>query len=138
MRRRIEALLVAAALAGCGGATPAPKTPAADASASAPRPIRVDDFYELGYLSGLEVSPDGASAIYTWTQPDKGKDAFRTRLFRLEIGSGAASGEPITGEAVDASDAKFSPDGRFLAWLESTDSATATRRATSASRTSTC
>jgi dipeptidyl aminopeptidase/acylaminoacyl peptidase len=132
----VRALAAAAALLAAIGCSASPQArttsgegrPAAGAeSAPSRQPVVVDDLYELGYVSELEIAPDGKSAVYVWTRQDRAKDAARTRLHRLELDATTAAGEALTPETVDASDVSFSPDGRFLAWLEADDDSTALR-----------
>jgi len=95
-----------------------------------PTGVVVEDIYALGWMSDLAVAPDGKSAVYVWTQADRTADGFAFRLHRLDLGKRLGATRPLPPAAaadVDATQPRFSPDGRFLAWIESGDDSVALR-----------
>jgi dipeptidyl aminopeptidase/acylaminoacyl peptidase len=87
--------------------------------AAGPRPVTVDDLYALGWVSDLAIAPSGEFAVYAWTRPDRKTDAYTSRLHRLDLAKRPGASRALSPEGVAASQPRFSPDGRFLAWLES-------------------
>ncbi len=110
----------------------------AASEASGASGVVVEDLYALGWMSDLAVAPDGKSAVYVWTRADRATDSFTSRLHRLDLAkspgeSRALSPRPHEAvESIDATQPRFSPDGRFLAWIESSEKGEALRVAPAA------
>ena len=74
------------------------------------------DVLELPMVSELEVSPRGDRAIYGVLAPDADADAYINELWELNLADSTA--KPLALAESGAYAARFSPDGRELAWLE--------------------
>ena len=109
---RLAPVLLAAALA----ALPAVASAAAP---SAPRPLRVDDIFSLKTVSDPQLSPDGSAVAYTVRWLDAKEDTSDSDLYLLPF----AGGEPLrlTASPKPESHPRFSPDGRYLAFLSGRD-----------------
>jgi dipeptidyl aminopeptidase/acylaminoacyl peptidase/tetratricopeptide (TPR) repeat protein len=90
---------------------PAATLPAADA----PRPLAVDDLYALKTVADPRLAPDAQSVAYTVTWLDAEEDAQQTDVWLAPI----SGGEPtrLTTGPKSASKPRFSPDGRWIAYL---------------------
>jgi dipeptidyl aminopeptidase/acylaminoacyl peptidase len=79
----------------------------------------VDDYFRILDVADPQVSPDGAWVAYTVTTMNIEKDDSSTRVWMAPT----AGGDPIpmTAEGKSASRPRWSPDGRFLAFLAAAD-----------------
>ncbi|MDO8861178.1 S9 family peptidase [Haliea sp. E1-2-M8] len=81
------------------------------------RPLSVDDIHAVADVSEPAVSPDGKQVAYVVSVHNLEQDAIVSDVWQVPW----AGGEPRQLTAVDsvsASTPKFSPDGRYLAYLE--------------------
>jgi dipeptidyl aminopeptidase/acylaminoacyl peptidase len=78
------------------------------------RPIQLDDWYALKNVGGLTVSPDGRTAAFTVSEIDRAKDRRTSSLWRVPVAGGQPERLTQTGSAGSP---RFSPDGRFLAFV---------------------
>jgi dipeptidyl aminopeptidase/acylaminoacyl peptidase len=85
------------------------------AEAAEPRPLAVEDFAAFQEISGPRISPDGEWVAFQVETRDLEKDESETRLWMVAT----AGGEPLalTREGTSAGSARWSPDGRQLAFL---------------------
>jgi dipeptidyl aminopeptidase/acylaminoacyl peptidase len=85
------------------------------APAAGPRPLRVDDIFALKDVRGPALSPDGQWLAYTLTELDAKEDKARTDVWMAPT----AGGEPLrlTSAKKPSNAPRFSPDGRFIAFL---------------------
>ncbi len=92
---------------------------ASAAAPSAPRPLRVDDIFSLKTVSDPQLSPDGSAVAYTVRWLDPKEDTSDSDLYLLPF----AGGEPLrlTASPKPESHPRFSPDGRYLAFLSGRD-----------------
>ena len=83
------------------------------------RPITIDDFFALRTIGDPQISPDGDWVAYTLTTRDLEKDKTETRIWMSSL----AGGDPIpmTAEGYSARRPRWSPDGRYLAFLAARD-----------------
>ncbi len=85
------------------------------APAPSPRPLRVDDIFHLKDVRGPDLSPDGQWVAYAVTELDAKEDEARTDIWMAPT----AGGEPVrlTSAKKSSHAPRFSPDGRFIAFL---------------------
>jgi dipeptidyl aminopeptidase/acylaminoacyl peptidase len=96
------------------------ETPAAAAAGSAPRRnLTVDDAFRIRLVGDPQISPDGRWVAYTVTTSDLTEDAAKTRIWMVPTAGGEPV--PVTAETRSASQPRFSPDGRFLSFLDEPD-----------------
>jgi dipeptidyl aminopeptidase/acylaminoacyl peptidase len=113
MRHRIRSFAVLTSmlvLVPLAGAADADENPAA-----APRNLEVADFFRILGVDDPQISPDGRWVAYTVTAADLEEDETRGRIWMAP----AAGGDPVpmTSESRSASQPRWSPDGRHLAFL---------------------
>jgi dipeptidyl aminopeptidase/acylaminoacyl peptidase len=80
-----------------------------------PVPITVMDQFSIRNVSSPDVSPDGEWVAYTVTETLFEKQTTRSRVWMSSIDG--RHHLPMTIADADASDPKFSPDGRYLTFL---------------------
>jgi dipeptidyl aminopeptidase/acylaminoacyl peptidase len=89
------------------------------AGEAAPRPLTVDDYFRILNVDEPQISPDGKWVAYTVTSSDLDKDEEASRIWMIPT----AGGEPVpmTSKDRSASQPRWSPDGRYLAFLTDPD-----------------
>jgi dipeptidyl aminopeptidase/acylaminoacyl peptidase len=85
------------------------------AAAEGPRPLKVDDIFNLKSVGDPQISPDGAWVAYTVRWLDAKEDSSDTDVYMVPF----AGGEPLrmTSSPKAETHPRFSPDGRYLAFL---------------------
>ena len=128
---RAATLLGLAAAAWCGAAAPTvgePLTIPAIAPA-APRAVTSDDLAALRHIDALSLSPDGTRYAIAVRQADADANRFRVTWFAgsarggalVRLGDGGEAGPRVmftghTPGVIEASEARWSPDGAWLAF----------------------
>ena len=111
MTRRYCTSFLAAIVALCGGSAALAQTPAAR------RPLAATDLYRLRTVRDPQVSPEGAWVAYTVTTIDSAKDRSETDIWMVNWDG--TQTVRVTSTPGGESSPRWSPDGRFLAFLSS-------------------
>jgi len=92
---------------------------AESATTPARRLLAVDDIYTLHDLSDPQLSPDAKWLAYTETRLDAQADESRSQVWMVPTAGGDPV--PMTSPERSASNPRWSPDGRYLAFLAAPD-----------------
>jgi dipeptidyl aminopeptidase/acylaminoacyl peptidase len=108
MRERLRSALILFAVAASAAWAHAQDAPA-------PHPIGVDDLFGVREAHDPQISPDSRFVAYTLTSTSLKDDESQTRIFMVPAGGGDAVA--LTAEGVSSEHPRWSPDGRYLAFL---------------------
>jgi dipeptidyl aminopeptidase/acylaminoacyl peptidase len=84
-------------------------------SSPAPRPITVDDLFQLHEVDDPQITPDGQWVAYTVKTAMHKEDKNEKRIWAVPIAGGGPI--PMTAEGTSSSHPRWSPDGKYLAFL---------------------
>jgi dipeptidyl aminopeptidase/acylaminoacyl peptidase len=96
-----------------------PKVASAQKQPTQPRPITVDDLFQIREVSDPQLSADAQSVAYTVKTLLLKEDKPEERVWAISAAGGDAI--PMTAEGVSSSHARWSPDGKYLAFLSARD-----------------
>src|SRR5690349_23233211 len=88
---------------------------AASLGAQERRPITFEDFAAVRAVSDPQISPDGRSVLYSVRTTDVAANRRSGKTYVAATGGGSARAFP--GDDVSASEARWSPDGRRVAYI---------------------
>jgi len=83
--------------------------------AATPRNITIDDYFQIREVSQPEISPDGQWVAYAVRTRMLKEDKNEQRLWMVSTHGGDPI--PLTAEGVSSSHPRWSPDGKYLAFL---------------------
>jgi dipeptidyl aminopeptidase/acylaminoacyl peptidase len=82
---------------------------------TAPRPVGVDDLFEVREVHDPQISPNGQFIAYTVNSTSLKDDKGETQIWMVPTAGGAAI--PLTAADEVSDHPRWSPDGKFLAFL---------------------
>jgi dipeptidyl aminopeptidase/acylaminoacyl peptidase len=82
---------------------------------AATRNLKVDDYFRILEVEDAHISPEGKWVCYTVTTHDLKEDKDKTRIWMISTSGGPPI--PLTTETVSSEHARWSPDGKYLAFL---------------------
>jgi dipeptidyl aminopeptidase/acylaminoacyl peptidase len=84
-----------------------------------PRPITVDDYFQVKDVADPQISADGQWIAYTVDTASLKEDKNETRIWMVASTGGDAI--PMTAEGNSSTHPRWSPDGKYLAFLSERD-----------------
>ena len=88
---------------------------AARGTPAAQRPITIDDHFQIREVEGPKLSPDAEWVAYTVRTASLKEDNSEQRIWMVPFAGGEAV--PLTAEGVSSGTPRWSPDGKYLAFL---------------------
>jgi dipeptidyl aminopeptidase/acylaminoacyl peptidase len=80
------------------------------------RGVTAEDYFAFETAGDPHISPDGKSAAYTVTTIDQKTNRRTSRIWVVAL-DGSQSPVPYTAEGVSSNSPRWSPDGKFLAFI---------------------
>ncbi len=88
--------------------------------ASGRRGVTAEDYFAFEQAGDPQISPDGKSVAYTVTTIDQKANRRVSRIWFSQL-DGSQPPVPYTAEGVSSTSPRWSPDGRFVAFLSTRD-----------------
>lgn len=85
------------------------------AQQTASRPITIADLFQIKEVHDPQITPDAKWVAYTVTSTIRAEDKTEDRIWMIPAAGGEAI--PLTAEGVSSSHPRWSPDGKWLAFL---------------------
>jgi len=92
-----------------------PSAPLSPPTSSPLRNLTVDDYFRIKEVADAQISPEGAWVAYTVKTHRQKEDDSVERLWMIPTAGGEAL--PLTGDTTCSSHPRWSPDGKYLAFL---------------------
>ena len=92
-----------------------PTISGAQAAPAAPRPITVEDYFQVREVGDPQISADGQWVAYTVSTSSLKDDEEKTRIWMVATAGGDAVA--MTSEETLSEHPRWSPDGKYLAFL---------------------
>ncbi len=90
---------------------------AATPASAAPRTLTIDDYFAIARVGSPRISPDGQWVAYTVRTADLEEDESETALWMVSATAKDAEPWRLTAPGYSASQPRWSPDGKRLAFL---------------------
>jgi dipeptidyl aminopeptidase/acylaminoacyl peptidase len=87
----------------------------ASAQTPNPRPITIDDYFQIQAVHDPQLSPDTQWVAYAVDKSSLKTDKTETRIWMIPVTGGEAL--PMTAEGMSSEHPRWSPDGKLLAFL---------------------
>jgi dipeptidyl aminopeptidase/acylaminoacyl peptidase len=92
-----------------------PTISGAQAAPATPRPITVEDYFQVREVDDPQISADGQWVAYTVSTSSLKEDEEKTRIWMVATAGGDAVA--MTSEETSSEHPRWSPDGKYLAFL---------------------